>query len=255
MEEKGIYSEVPKPRYNFWNKEEQVDTLLLQYQKHGSLIVAVDFDDTVFDSYNKGRDFTPVHNLISRAKAVGCKIMVFTARNEMEFRHVIEYYNDINIEFDKLNDDIIILPQGKSRKPYFNILLDDKAGLMQSFEILLEVINIIEKQIKDKEIQEQSMKSAINELLIDELVTKNSFESNLCKYLEESAELTVELMKTITKGQKWKPPIEKLQEECAHVEIRLAVLKKIIGEEQCNQEINKKQNEIAERFKRQDTKV
>lgn len=89
----------------------------------------------------------------------------------------------------------------------------------------------------------------VNGLLIDEVVKENTLEYNLMKYLEESAELNEVVIKTLTKGQiNYKPPIEKLHEEISHVEFRLAVLKRIYGEDACNAQLNMKQVSIANRM-------
>ncbi len=91
--------------------------------------------------------------------------------------------------------------------------------------------------------------SELNNLLIDEIVNKNTLEYNVMKCIEEMAELNVELIKTLTKGHPdWKPPVSKLHEEISHVELRLAVLKRIYGEAETNVELNKKQSSIARRM-------
>jgi hypothetical protein len=244
-----IYTETPPKKHLFFDRQDKLDDLLLCFQKHGNIIVAVDFDDTIRDSFNKGLDLTPIHDIVKRAKNIGCKIVIYTARNKSEWIEVTEYCNDIGIEYDAINEDVIKLPKPTSGKIYYNIFLDDRAGLRESFEILTSFVETVEKQIKDEN-KKNKMKTAVNELLVEELVTTNTYEANLLKFLEESFELGVEVIKTLTKGEKLKPPIEKLHEECAHVEIRLAVLKKIIGEKECDAEINKKQNEIAQAFQK-----
>lgn len=249
--ENGVHVEIPTEnikKYNFWDKEDQIEILCLQYQKHGQIIIAVDFDDTVYDSYHKGKDFTPVHSLLKRAKAIGCKLMIFTARNETEFFEVIEHYNDIGIEYDTLNDDIIILNSGKSRKPYFNILLDDKAGLMESFLVLEEFVKITEKQIELKNKNENKIMTGVNQLLVKEMVKNNTKEYNLLKFLEEMAEINEVTLKFLTKNEKFRPPVEKFHEELSHLKLRLAVMEEIFGVDEVAMELNKKQNAIASRI-------
>lgn len=90
-----------------FGKEACKKRLLEEYKKYGKLIVAFDYDNTIFDYHNNGGDYSCVVNLLSP----------FTSSR--------------------------LFPN--SKKPYYNILLDDRAGLEESYEILKYVVDEIIK--------------------------------------------------------------------------------------------------------------
>ena len=151
-----IYNEKPtkeerrrieRARYSFFDIDERVEELLTQYKKHQAIIVAVDFDDTVYN-YRGDKDFSPVHDLLRRCEKLGFKIVVYTVRNKRHSAFITEFYNDIDVKFDAINDHVVKLkdhPADDKSKIYYNVFLDDKAGLMEAFLILKEAVEIIEE--------------------------------------------------------------------------------------------------------------
>lgn len=249
MMEAQVYSETPVTVLkSFFDPKERVEELLLQYQKHNTLIIAVDFDDTIYDLYKAGKDFTPIYDILKRAKAVGCSIMIFTARNKASFYEITEHCNDIGLEYDKINEDVITLDYGYSRKPYYNVFLDDKAGLLEAYTILKAAIEVIEKQVKEKNKSKIEETMGVNSNLVTEMVKSNTLEYNILKFLEEGAECNEIALKFLTKAEKYRPLPEKFHEELSHLELRLAVMKEIFGPKEVEAQLNKKQNSIAARI-------
>lgn len=117
--------------------------LLETYQKHHNLIVAIDFDDTI-KNYHPNDTCNLVVELIKRVQSLGFSLILFTCRENERLDEAIKYLHSIGIYPDSVNESVIV-PFESSRKPYYNILLDDKAGLGEAYEILKEVIDIIEK--------------------------------------------------------------------------------------------------------------
>lgn len=93
------------------------DRLLSEYYRHDSLVIAFDFDDTVYDFHKKGRLYSDVIQLLKE--------------------------NDI--PFDTINENPPFR-NSSSRKIYANAFLDDRAGLLQSYEDL----TILIKQLKNE---------------------------------------------------------------------------------------------------------
>lgn len=125
--------------------QEVYDRLLREYKEHGSLIIAVDFDDTIYDFHKKGNTYTFVMDLLRRAKRNGCKIVIYTANNDHEL--VKNYCEENLIDIDGINKQL--LPQFEGRgKLYYNILLDDRAGLITSYQALKQVLDAIEGETK-----------------------------------------------------------------------------------------------------------
>lgn len=119
-----------------------VERLLDEYYKHGKLIVAFDFDNTIFDYHNNGGDYSQVINLLKECTDYECVMILFTANDNKEKQDwMIQYCNHFGIAVDYVNENPEVLG---TKKPYYNILLDDRAGLYEAYDILNNVI----KQIK-----------------------------------------------------------------------------------------------------------
>lgn len=123
----------------FLNDKNCIDRLISEYNKYGSLIIAYDFDSTVFDYYQNGSTFDEVINLLRECKKMGFHLTVFTSCNDDRFPEIKDYLTKNNIPFDGINETPDFIPF-KGRKVYFNILLDDRAGLSSAFHQLWTVI-------------------------------------------------------------------------------------------------------------------
>lgn len=123
----------------YMNDKNCIDRLLEEYRKYRSLIIAYDFDNCVFDYYKKGRKFDKVINLIRMCNELGFHLVVFTSCNDDRMPEIRKYLNDNNIPFHSINETPEYIPfQG--RKIYYNVLLDDRAGLASAFHQLEMVV-------------------------------------------------------------------------------------------------------------------
>jgi len=129
----------------FLNDINCVNRLVEEYNKYGSLIVAYDFDNTVFDYYKKGYQYENVINLLRECKKMKFHLTVFTSCNDDRFHEIEKYLKENNIPFDGINETPDFIPF-KGRKVYFNILLDDRAGLSSAYYQLSNVIYSIRGQ-------------------------------------------------------------------------------------------------------------
>lgn len=120
------------------------DKLLAQYKEHGHLIVAVDFDDTLCPSTDAANNVTKrVRRAIGRCNDLGMVIIVFTCRHiEKEVR---EYLDSKKLTYDHFNESPVHSEVCGFGKPYYNIFLDDKAGLNEALTTLEEVLHVIEE--------------------------------------------------------------------------------------------------------------
>ena len=124
-----------------------VDRLFEEYKKHPRLIVACDFDSTVFPwKLPEDTDFSDTFNVLHRAAKHKFFIVLFTASALERWQEMIKYMADRGIEVAAVNRNIINLPYGDFGKIYYNILLDDRAALGQSIEILNKLIDRIENE-------------------------------------------------------------------------------------------------------------
>lgn len=111
-----------------------------EYKKHGSLVVGFDFDGTVHDYHKTGATYENVRQLLRDLKSIGCKTYCWTAYEDLDY--VKQFCIDNNIPCDGVNCDGIPLPW-ETRKPFFSVLLDDRAGLIQVTKELTTLVRTI----------------------------------------------------------------------------------------------------------------
>ncbi|RZL69367.1 MAG: hypothetical protein EOO93_01770 [Pedobacter sp.] len=116
--------------------------LMEEYQKYGSIVIAYDFDDTVYDFHKKGRVYSEVINLLTDLKSINCFLICWTGQEDTNF--VKSYLIDNSIPFDTVNENP---PFYKStcRKIYANAYLDDRAGLQQVYNELTDLVKFAKK--------------------------------------------------------------------------------------------------------------
>ena len=130
--------------------ENCVDRLMKEWDEHGSLFVAFDFDNTVFDYHRKGFSFPAVEFLLRECKEAGLKLILFTAKEtKEELDRCVDYCKERGYEPDFINESPIM----NTKKPYYNILLDDRAGLQSAAGTLMTVLTRIHLARKQNERQ------------------------------------------------------------------------------------------------------
>ena len=59
------------------------ERLKSEYDKYGSIVVAFDFDNTVYDFFHKeGHTYDDVIQLLRNLKSIGCYLICFTASED-----------------------------------------------------------------------------------------------------------------------------------------------------------------------------
>ena len=122
-----------------------------------TIYFAIDIHDTIIKSnYQSGNiptDFYPhaIEALQALTLRKDIKLILYTCSHPHEILEYLDLFKSHDICFDFVNEnsDIKTNPQGYGnydRKPYFNVLLDDKAG----FDPLIDWIEII-KVLHEKE--------------------------------------------------------------------------------------------------------
>jgi hydroxymethylpyrimidine pyrophosphatase-like HAD family hydrolase len=135
-------------RHPYVNQNVCIKRLREWYLRNGTLIVAFDFDNTVYDFHNKGHDYGEVIELLRKAKQANCFLIVFTGNQDEDF--VRSFLKENDIPFDSINEHAPFLPEKdkRARKIYYNVLLDDAAGLKSACEYLEAFLNSILYQTK-----------------------------------------------------------------------------------------------------------
>lgn len=125
-----------------FNQKACLERLKQEYDKYGKLIVAFDFDNTIYDYHNNGGDYSEVIELLKECFKLHFDLILYTVEEKQTdvFEKVV-WLRDKGI-INTINDLYInkspIFPN--SKKPYYNILLDDRAGLEESYNILKQVV-------------------------------------------------------------------------------------------------------------------
>jgi len=126
----------------YLDKQRCVDRLLDEYHKYGRLIVAYDYDNTVFDYHQQGATFNDVIELLRECRRLGFHLILFTSCDSDRYPEIKEYLHKQNIPYDAINETPDFIPFN-GRKVYYNVLLDDRAGLSSAFEYLWKAIYTI----------------------------------------------------------------------------------------------------------------
>lgn len=129
-----------------------VKKLIDQYVKHGSLIVAVDFDDTVYPFSEELSDLEYVREVVRKAKSQGHKLLLLTCRDKYEGQ-VKRFLTAHGIEVDYFNE-VTVSGEGwggEGSKPFYSWFLDDKASLYMSTYILDRALDEIQKLVDNSD--------------------------------------------------------------------------------------------------------
>lgn len=115
--------------------DKYVDKLYNVWVEHKNIIIAVDFDDTLCPWNTASKEFCrELIDLLIECKQFGAKLMLYTCRDGHSLEEAIDYCEQHNLTFNRVNPSGTQF--GLSCKPFYNILLDDKAGLEQAFTVL-----------------------------------------------------------------------------------------------------------------------
>jgi len=127
-----------------------MDKILLEqlkkaYTNHGKIIVGVDFDDTVFPFNRTEENIERCGKVVKVLKTCRnhitiCLFSVADKQSLVYKEHIMDLYG---IKPDYINESPIV-KWGECAKPYFNIQLDDKAGLNEALETMEGFLHYIE---------------------------------------------------------------------------------------------------------------
>ena len=107
--------------------------LVGDWKRHGPITVGFDFDGTVHDYHKQGHTYNQMKGLLRELKDIGCTLICWTAYKDLGY--VQEFLQKEDIPYDGVNTHGIPLPW-ESKKPFYSMLLDDRAGLESAFKDL-----------------------------------------------------------------------------------------------------------------------
>lgn len=129
----------------YLNDNNVINRLVNEWTEHKKLIIAVDFDSTIYDYFGEGLKFDKVINLLKECQEFGAYLVIFTSRNESEYDIIQKHLNKIDLYCEKINENIDCVPFN-GRKIYYNILLDDRAGLSSAYHSLKQALQIMKNR-------------------------------------------------------------------------------------------------------------
>lgn len=115
---------------------------------HGSLVIGFDFDNTVFDVHNNGRNYKDIIDALKNCKDKGWTLCLYTSElDENWLKWKIDYCKHFGIEPDYVNESPLL--KG-TKKPFFSLLLDDRAGLQSAYLILKSILNYADSKLNQQ---------------------------------------------------------------------------------------------------------
>lgn len=125
----------------YLNYNTALERLRREWREHNGLIVAVDFDSTLcpYRPYEVNVDSDLIRSLVRELHHYGCTIIIWTAAEDERHESIKEWLKKNNIPFDHFNEDSP-KTKYKSRKVYANAFLDDRAGLLQMYTTLSQLL-------------------------------------------------------------------------------------------------------------------
>lgn len=132
-----------------YNTEGLFNRLMREYLKYDTLYIGFDFDNTIwdYDTYKSNYDpkntdaqLIEIVELLKLCKQAGMKLCLWTScPSQEEEDKKVEVCKEWGIEPDYIN--CSPLSPG-AKKPHFNALLDDKAGLESVYHVLSKILLI-----------------------------------------------------------------------------------------------------------------
>ena len=133
-------------------------SLVKKYKFFGSLYIGVDFDNTLLPygetEITEGSGHNQIIDILKWCKQVGFKLCLWSLSTDKEnLKWKINWCKKHGIEMDYINDSPLMKEYGNvTNKPHFNLLLDDVAGLEETYSILVNLCEYIENQESYEEI-------------------------------------------------------------------------------------------------------
>ena len=125
---------------NNWKGDRYAERLISEWLEHGRIVLAVDFDDTIYPWKFKEKEdkeqLKETIKVIRLAQEIGCFISIWSACSPDRFDEIRDYCTEIGIKVSSINENPVKLPYGNHKKMYYNHLLDDRAGLKHALDIL-----------------------------------------------------------------------------------------------------------------------
>ena len=115
-------------------------------KKYGKIIVGVDFDGTIFPytADQQSRNDCDRNRILLKKLKPHIHLCLYTVADKSSLIYKAYIMKGWGLKPDYINESPIKFPGG-STKPFFNVLLDDKAGMNEIYGVLQEFLHEIDK--------------------------------------------------------------------------------------------------------------
>ena len=135
--ESDLFTDVAQATDKYLQTGALFNKLKQDYKMFGRIIVAYDFDDTVFSVNPKlTSQVRELLKVISKYPDI-FKMVVYTARTPELYGEVRRYLDKEEIRYDKINEPIPGTFPDKGQKILYSVFLDDRAGLRTAYTELV----------------------------------------------------------------------------------------------------------------------
>lgn len=115
--------------------------LIEEYNKYKRLIIGFDFDNTIYDYHHNDGNYSEIICVLQMAKKHGFILCLYTTEEDpQKLEPKLDWCRQFGITPDYINESPVM---SKAKKPYFNLLLDDRAGLESAYESLFQLLKFI----------------------------------------------------------------------------------------------------------------
>ena len=124
--------------------KKQINRLFEEWNQHGKIIIAVDYDDTISPWKNADQsDCDDVIERLKQAQVTGAHIVIWTACNKDRYDEIKRYCAGKGLFVDSINANPVNLPYGNNGKIYANVYVDDRAGINEALLVLEKAMYMI----------------------------------------------------------------------------------------------------------------
>jgi glutamine synthetase len=120
------------------DSEYRLKKIIRNYEKFGNVVVGVDFDFTLVDAVTN-ETYQDIVKILKRGQRKEIIYCIWTANDSGAY--VKSKWVEAGLEFQYYNDSPI---NPCSRKPHFNILLDDSAGLKEALDLFVAFLDYLD---------------------------------------------------------------------------------------------------------------
>lgn len=131
---------------NYYNVYQRLEN---EYKKYGKLIILVDYDDTIYDTYKRGETYSQVISLLRRW-ASRADLIIWTVSTEDRYPEIEADLKARDIPYNRINEPSPLNPYPidlNTRKIYCNAQIDDRCGIAVIYSALEELITKIEEGV------------------------------------------------------------------------------------------------------------